>query len=251
MREKTEGRHSGCLPLYDTPGRICRNVHRFAIVLRCKPLDRLLVLLYVERTGTVNENSAGTQRLPHIAEDAPSARSAKFHIGFAPFGAGSRRFAEHPLARTRSIDQHQVEIVTQRREMRRIVVRYQGIPDSPFAYVIDKRPGPLADHFVGDNQPRRTGQGRKQRRFTARSGTEIEYAQRGIRFEQLPEDTLDKHRPGLLHIIGSRMKRRIERKRRTLRQVVPVPAPRHFVPGQLGRTDQRRPSGIRPLRKGS
>ena len=124
VREKTEGRHSGCLPLYDTPGRICRNVHRFAIVLRCKPLDRLLVLLYVERTGTVNENSARTQRLPHIAEDAPSARSAKFHIGFAPFGAGSRRFAEHPLARTRSIDQHQVEIVTQRREMRRIVVRH-------------------------------------------------------------------------------------------------------------------------------
>jgi len=131
---------------------------------------------------------------------------------FAPLGARRRIFAEHAFARARSVHGDQVEIVFERSEMRRVVVGHHDVSDPPFDRICGQYRSPLADHLVGDDQAFGSGQGRKKRRLASGSRAQVEYPQRRFGVGYGTENSLQKHRARLLHVVSSAVQRRVERK---------------------------------------
>ena len=197
----------------DAPLRSRPDVDRpFAVVLRGEPADVLLVLGRVERAGAVYQRASGTERVPCFAQNAPLPGRAQLGSRLAPLPSRLAVLAEHALARAGRVDQNQVEVVPERSETGRIGARYDDIPDPPPPDVVgqDRRSG--ADRLVRDDQALGTGKARKKRRLASGSRAQVEYPQRRSGIGYGTENSLQKHRARLLHVVSSAVQRRVERK---------------------------------------
>ena len=162
------------------------------------------VLPFLERAGGIDEPPAAAEHRIRRLQDILLAGDAARHVLRAPFGDGARVFAEHPLARTGSVDEDLIEIRGERRRKAGgIGVDDGGVHDARPFRVLREDAGAGIDEFVGDEHALPLHGGGDLRRFPARRGAQIEHAFSGLRLEKRRGE----HGARLLRIYEPRMMR--------------------------------------------
>src|SRR5699024_10063995 len=119
---ETETAYSARFGLFDAPFRRDARAGIPAAEGVRYPRHVFLVLLPVEGTGAVNEESAGAQRFPCVGYDAALAGCAQPYAGLAPRFACFGILAEHAFSGAGSVYGHDVEPFGKAGQMRRVVV---------------------------------------------------------------------------------------------------------------------------------
>ena len=247
MGEETERTERADLPLDNTPRGV--HIHRigssdFVTGPGEHPLERTFVLVAIERTGTVDQRTARTQRPPRLTQDIVLSRSALPHVVLAPLPARSGILAEHALARAGGIDGHHVEPRLAVADRMRLTRRDHHAARTPLAHVVGQHGGTAAVDLVGDDQSPAPDKRGVEGRLAARGRTKVEDPRPGGR--DLLQQTAHELRGRLLHVVGSGMEVAVEGERRAARKQEAVGAPRNAAGGREHRKHLRHPCGLLP-----
>ena len=190
-----------------------------------QPLHLLLILLAVECASAINQHPTRFQHLPSRLQNLTTPFHAHPHILRAPLRSCALILAKHPLARARRIHQYRIKFHLQFLKMSRRIICHQPIWRAPFRHILHKHMRPLRHILVRHQEPLSRQILSNQCRLPTRRGTHIQHHSilSHILLQRLPH----KHRRRLLHIIRPRMKHRVIRKPRSLRQIPSPLTPLH------------------------
>ena len=212
-------------------GKISRNAplgrrlygQRLGTKLARNPSDTILVLLAIKSTGAVHQQSAGAQRLPNIAQNLALTLGTLHHRGHAPLLDGKSILAEHSLARTGCIHHNYIKEITQGRKVGRHIARYHRRGVAPFYHILGKHLCAQRHRLVRHQQTALGQQRQQMSTLSAGSGTKVEHTHGCI--DILSDGLFEEHRRGLLHVVTTRVKKRVGGKCRAHTQIASIGSP--------------------------
>ena len=211
----------------NAPRGIHRHRHHFRPEFLTDAVHLVFVFLAIKRAGAVHQITALTQSGPDVTDNLPLAGRAMINRLQRPVFNGFFLLAEHPFSRARHVGCHYIKETSQRCEVLWIGIGHYHVRVPPLRQVFKQNHGPLSYGLIGNEKCSVGQQGTPQRAFSSGRGTKIEHAL-GLEVHRL-ESLFYKHGRGLLHIIGSGMEKRIERKRRARREIIACFAPGHAL----------------------
>ena len=223
MRHEAVSRHARHECGSYSPGRVCVDGERGGSQPVHQVEYHLLVLLGVVGAGAVNEQTSRAQGLPHVVENLALAVGTAGHTGGRPLGNGGGVFAEHALARAGDIGGNDVEIGFEAGKVGRLVAGDNRVGRAPFHDILGQDIGPVGDYLVAYHQTAGRQRGDGVGRLAAGSGAEVEVTYRGLYV--LGDDPAEKHRRGLLHVVGPGVKTGVEGEGGAFGQVIALCRP--------------------------
>ena len=211
----------------DAPCFDGRHSHGLRAVLVHEVVHHFFVLGAVVGASAVDEQPAGSQCRPHVVHDGALARGALVNEFGCPLLHGLRVLAHHPLAAARHVGSHHVEGVDESSQLCRGVAGDHGVGIAPARHVVGKGARTAAHNLVGHHHRALWQRTQRRRSLAAGSGAQVEVTHGSV--YQALDDVVDKHRRGVLHIVGAAMQHGVEGERWSLAlAVMPRLAPRHL-----------------------
>ena len=180
----------------------------------------------IESASGIDEQTARFEIVPKILDNASLQLPAFLNILHAPFLDGTSILSEHTFTRTRHICENHIKLQFCFLVIARIVISDKNIWMSEFLNVFGQDVGTCMHRLITEKHTSLRKSRHRTSSLSARSRTRIEHQNRLLHIGA--KNQVEKHRGGLLYIIGTCMKQRVESEVRPIIQVETILAPRNI-----------------------